>query len=267
MGLSNGGVASSFLGNHYLWRNGRPQLLIPTSGGSFGFSTSTMPSHSPSPSLFASPTPEPSSTLRKSNLADSSAALSRSTNTQSSTFQMQPSSSSQHPASDAAMSTSSSRNRRPADSYQADNRPTKRRRADHSSSQQEPLVITLDDDVRVDADNRQANIVLPPIRDLLDARLEPASTSVPVGSRQQPIEIDEDAGGPDEPQPQSDDPMSMAQLLARQQEEQVGSQKSTGDKPISLRNLTCVICMDKPTDLTAASCGKCIAVQPPRIIS
>lgn len=107
-------------------------------------------------------------------------------------------------------------------------------------------------------DSRHANIVLPPIRDLLEARSVPASTSVPPGSRQQPIEIDEDGGEPNEPQPQPDGPMSMAQLLGRQQEEPVGSQKSTGDKPVSLRNLTCVICMDKPTDLTAASCGKCM---------
>ena len=29
VGLSNGGAASSFLGNHYLWAKGHPQLLIP----------------------------------------------------------------------------------------------------------------------------------------------------------------------------------------------------------------------------------------------
>jgi hypothetical protein len=43
--------------------------------------------------------------------------------------------------------------------------------------------------------------------------------------------------------------------LQRQRAEQVASQQQHTEKPLRLSNLTCVICMDTPTDLTATSCG------------
>ena len=43
--------------------------------------------------------------------------------------------------------------------------------------------------------------------------------------------------------------------LQRQRAEQVASQQEQTEKPLRLSNLTCVICMDTPTDLTATSCG------------
>jgi len=43
--------------------------------------------------------------------------------------------------------------------------------------------------------------------------------------------------------------------LQRQRAEQVASQQQPKEKPLRISNLTCVICMDTPTDLTATSCG------------
>jgi len=114
----------------------------------------------------------------------------------------------------------------------------------------------MEDNTRSEMEIRHPEVVLPPIRDIFRPPPPLVSSSVPQGSRNQPIEIDEDADDPSERQQQEPDgSISIPQLLGRQQEEQVESQRTPNDKSISLRNLTCVICMDKPTDLTAASCG------------
>jgi len=49
---------------------------------------------------------------------------------------------------------------------------------------------------------------------------------------------------------------SMRVTLAKQREQAVLAQARTeGDKPITLKTMTCVVCMDTPTDLTAGACG------------
>ena len=59
-----------------------------------------------------------------------------------------------------------------------------------------------------------------------------------------PIEIDD-----------IDEDNVLNTTLQRQRAEQVASQQQHTEKPLRLSNLTCVICMDTPTDLTATSCG------------
>ncbi|KAF2087413.1 hypothetical protein K490DRAFT_65801 [Saccharata proteae CBS 121410] len=45
-------------------------------------------------------------------------------------------------------------------------------------------------------------------------------------------------------------------VLKKQREEQVKAQAPPAENPTKLSNITCVICMDTPKDLTATSCGK-----------
>lgn len=48
----------------------------------------------------------------------------------------------------------------------------------------------------------------------------------------------------------------LQSALQKQRVEQVKAQEGPSDKPLRLSTLTCVICMDTPTDITATSCGK-----------
>jgi hypothetical protein len=49
--------------------------------------------------------------------------------------------------------------------------------------------------------------------------------------------------------------------LQKQRQEQIASQKAVeGDKPQKLSTLSCTICLENPTDLTATACGKCSSV-------
>jgi hypothetical protein len=52
-----------------------------------------------------------------------------------------------------------------------------------------------------------------------------------------------------------DEDNALNMTLQRQRAEQVASQQQHSEQPLRLSNLTCVICMDTPTDLTATSCG------------
>lgn len=52
-----------------------------------------------------------------------------------------------------------------------------------------------------------------------------------------------------------DEDNALNTTLQRQRTEQIASQQQQTEKPLRLSNLTCVICMDTPTDLTATSCG------------
>ena len=52
-----------------------------------------------------------------------------------------------------------------------------------------------------------------------------------------------------------DDGDALGQTLQKQRQEQVAAQDDRGDKPAKLSTLSCVICMESPTDLTATSCG------------
>ncbi|OCK82560.1 hypothetical protein K432DRAFT_380304 [Lepidopterella palustris CBS 459.81] len=47
----------------------------------------------------------------------------------------------------------------------------------------------------------------------------------------------------------------LQSALQKQRVEQVKAQEKPSEKPLRLSNLTCVICMDTPTDITATSCG------------
>lgn len=47
----------------------------------------------------------------------------------------------------------------------------------------------------------------------------------------------------------------LQSALQKQRVEQVKAQEGPSDKPLRLSTLTCVICMDTPTDITATSCG------------
>ncbi|KAL0253062.1 hypothetical protein SLS55_010512 [Diplodia seriata] len=56
-----------------------------------------------------------------------------------------------------------------------------------------------------------------------------------------------------------DDDTPLAEALQKQRAEQVKAQQESqngADAPTTLTNITCVICMDVPKDLTATACGK-----------
>lgn len=73
---------------------------------------------------------------------------------------------------------------------------------------------------------------------------QPASS----GSRASPIDIEEiDL---------ATEGNVLQETLQKQRAEQVKAQAPQSDKPATLGTLTCVICMDSPTDLTATSCGE-----------
>ncbi|KAF2502384.1 hypothetical protein BU16DRAFT_532745 [Lophium mytilinum] len=52
-----------------------------------------------------------------------------------------------------------------------------------------------------------------------------------------------------------DDKTVLQNALQKQRMEQVKAQERPAEKPLKMSNLTCVICMDTPTDITATSCG------------
>ncbi|KAF2817676.1 uncharacterized protein BDZ99DRAFT_513904 [Mytilinidion resinicola] len=68
------------------------------------------------------------------------------------------------------------------------------------------------------------------------------------GTRDSPIEevdlIDDD-----------NDKTVLQNALQKQRLEQVKAQERPAEKPLKMSTLTCVICMDTPTDITATSCG------------
>lgn len=71
-----------------------------------------------------------------------------------------------------------------------------------------------------------------------------------VGSADAPILID------DLDEEQNDDAKALLEVLAKQREETVMTQsKLEGSKRTTLNTMSCVICMDNPTDLTMAGCG------------
>ena len=57
----------------------------------------------------------------------------------------------------------------------------------------------------------------------------------------------------------ADDNTTLAEALQKQRVEQVKAQQAVepaADAPLRLSNLTCVICMDTPKDITATACGR-----------
>lgn len=48
----------------------------------------------------------------------------------------------------------------------------------------------------------------------------------------------------------------LKEALQKQREDQIKAQREDAGKPLMLTKMTCVICMDTPTDLTATKCGK-----------
>ncbi|KAF2126711.1 hypothetical protein P153DRAFT_296943 [Dothidotthia symphoricarpi CBS 119687] len=53
----------------------------------------------------------------------------------------------------------------------------------------------------------------------------------------------------------SDDKLSMQAMLQKQREDAIRLQAKPEEKPTTFNTITCVICMDTPTDLTATACG------------
>jgi hypothetical protein len=47
----------------------------------------------------------------------------------------------------------------------------------------------------------------------------------------------------------------LKDALQKQREDQIKAQREDAGKPLMLTKMTCVICMDTPTDLTATNCG------------
>jgi len=54
----------------------------------------------------------------------------------------------------------------------------------------------------------------------------------------------------------SDDKIPLHDALQKKQAEPAKAKDKPEEKPVKLSNLTCVICMDTPTDLTATACGE-----------
>lgn len=71
-----------------------------------------------------------------------------------------------------------------------------------------------------------------------------SNSAGPGESTSTPIEID-DVG----------ENSKLSTLLQKQRADQVLSQNASSSKPLKLGDITCVICMENPTDLTATSCG------------
>jgi hypothetical protein len=120
-----------------------------------------------------------------------------------------------------------------------EHRSKRRRTNSHVSSP--PVVIDVD---RISDPYASHGTSLPP---------GPASDSS--GSRAQPIEIPED--DPEDDSRPNTSGSSVQSARAQELETHIDSQRPAGGKntPPNLKSLTCVICMDRPTDLTAASCG------------
>ncbi|KAH7355979.1 hypothetical protein BKA66DRAFT_474274 [Pyrenochaeta sp. MPI-SDFR-AT-0127] len=53
----------------------------------------------------------------------------------------------------------------------------------------------------------------------------------------------------------TDDKEPVQEILQKQREDAVKSQTKPEEAPTTFNNITCVICMDSPTDLTATTCG------------
>ncbi|KAF2251101.1 hypothetical protein BU26DRAFT_481590 [Trematosphaeria pertusa] len=53
----------------------------------------------------------------------------------------------------------------------------------------------------------------------------------------------------------SEDKAAVLEVLQKQREEAVKAQRTQEEKATNFNSLTCVICMDTPTDLTATACG------------
>lgn len=47
----------------------------------------------------------------------------------------------------------------------------------------------------------------------------------------------------------------LKETLQKQREDQIKAQREDAGKPLLLTKMTCVVCMDTPTDLTATKCG------------
>jgi len=74
------------------------------------------------------------------------------------------------------------------------------------------------------------------------------------GSRAAPIEI-EDIDAIDVEEDENPAKDALKDALQKQREEQVKAQREESDKPLKLNNLSCVICMEPVTNITATSCG------------
>lgn len=48
----------------------------------------------------------------------------------------------------------------------------------------------------------------------------------------------------------------LKDTLQKQREDQIKAQREDAGKPLLLTKMTCVVCMDTPTDLTATKCGQ-----------
>jgi len=86
------------------------------------------------------------------------------------------------------------------------------------------------------------------------SQAQPRSQSQSGSSRVAPIEI-EDIDAVDDDDEENDEGKALRDTLQKQREEQIRAQKAESDKPVMLNTLTCNICLDTPTDLTATSCG------------
>jgi hypothetical protein len=53
----------------------------------------------------------------------------------------------------------------------------------------------------------------------------------------------------------TEDANPLKDALQKQREDQIKAQREDAGKPLMLTKMTCVICMDTPTDLTATNCG------------
>lgn len=205
---------------------------------------------SSSPPLFLSP--EPSFPRHKQSTSSSLANPHYST---TSSFSVAP-----HHHDATASTMSPRRNSGPSSLTE---RPAKRQRRDSNSSRHSPrtdgssrvqIIDLLDDDAPVP--RRASPASWAEIVQSIDLSTPRHDQHLPQGSRLQPIEIKEedDEATPPMAPPHGITLPPISSILGRMQQEQVPPEKPT-DKNISFKNMTCVICMDKPTDLTAASCG------------
>lgn len=210
---------------------------------------------SPSPPLFMSP--EPSFPRHKQSTSSSSANPHHHSNSALDSF------TSHHSGTTASMM----RPRANSGSYGFTDRPAKRQRRDDNSSRNSPrrdgssgvpIIDLLEDDSPI---LTRTTAVPRPVHPFIDLSTPRHDHQVPQGSsRLQPIEIKEEAEEEDDATLPVTTPRvgitlpGISSILGSIPQEQVTPEKPT-DKNISFKNMTCVICMDKPTNLTAASCG------------
>jgi hypothetical protein len=60
----------------------------------------------------------------------------------------------------------------------------------------------------------------------------------------------------------TEDANPLKDALQKQREDQIKAQREDAGKPLMLTKMTCVICMDTPTDLTATNCGMFFSCSP-----